>query len=89
MYYLLLSKQVFDQADAGATGTAQRTVSLKVLRNLSVPDLEQTQQSKIIEKMDRIDHEARQITDNYRTKLADLDDLRQSLLQRAFAGELT
>ncbi len=37
LYYLLMSPQVFKQAKEGATGTAQKTVSLKLLRGFEVP----------------------------------------------------
>jgi type I restriction enzyme, S subunit len=40
LYYLLLSPQVFKQANEGATGTAQKTVSLKVLRSFKVPSVD-------------------------------------------------
>lgn len=36
-----------------------------------------------------MDSETMSAGDAYRTKLTDLTDLRQSLLQKAFAGELT
>ena len=36
-----------------------------------------------------LESQSDKIRSNYRTKLQDLDDLRQSLLQKAFAGELT
>ena len=37
LHYALLSPAVFKQATDGATGTAQKTVSLRVLRSIRVP----------------------------------------------------
>ena len=37
LFYLLMSRQVLRQANDGATGTAQKTVSLKLLRSFQVP----------------------------------------------------
>lgn len=89
LYFMLLSPFVFEQADVGATGTAQRTVSLKLLRSLNLPNTPSDVQSEYAADF-RSRWQASQIAAaNYRTKLKDLDDLRQSLLQQAFAGELT
>ena len=46
LYYLLRSPQIFKQAEEGATGTAQKTVSLKVLRGIQVPKVPMVDQLK-------------------------------------------
>ncbi len=46
-------------------------------------------QADIANKIDELCDVAETIKRTYQTKLQDLDDLRQSLLQKAFAGELT
>ena len=51
------------------------------------PSLEE--QHAIVEKLGDAERETKRLQSHYRAKLADLDDLRQSLLQKAFAGELT
>ena len=51
----------------------------------SDPELQHTITDKLRDLRGRLD----QVQAYYRGKLADLDDLRQSILQRAFAGELT
>lgn len=89
LYFVLASPFVFEQADAGATGTAQRTVSLKLLRSMVVPFVPSELQAAIAERFRGIHSEASRLAANYQAKLQDLDDLRQSLLQKAFAGELT
>lgn len=86
--YTLLSPQVFRQADAGATGTAQRTVSLKTLRCLKVPSMPLTQQRTLASRMGAIEAETQHLTALYQRKLAALDALKQSLLHRAFHGDL-
>jgi type I restriction enzyme S subunit len=86
--YLLLSNQVFSQADCGATGTAQKTVSLNVLRNLSVPDLTISEQQIVAMGVKNYREETKHLDSLYRRKLAALDELKQALLHRAFNGEL-
>jgi type I restriction enzyme S subunit len=88
LYYLLLSPQVFGLADDGATGAAQRTVSLKLLRNFLVPTVSRSQQESDIFRLDAIARETERLESNSRSKLNALDEIRQSLLQDAFAGAL-
>lgn len=89
LYYLMLSPQLFRQADDGATGTAQRTVSLKVLRSFRVPKLPVERQRSAIKALDALKTESDRLTDIHTRKLAALDDLKASLLHHAFTGQLT
>lgn len=87
--YMLGCPQVYEQADDGATGTAQRTVSLKVLRRLQVPNAPESKQRAAVRELDVLSDRCRTLASFYQSKLAGLAALRQSLLQKAFAGELT
>ncbi len=88
LYYLLLSPQVFQQANEGATGTAQKTVSLKVLRSFKVPRVSPPQQRSAVAMLDVFASETQRLESIYHRKLAALDGLKKSLLHRAFTGEL-
>lgn len=88
LYYLFLSPQVLKQADQGATGTAQRTVSLAVLRNFEVPKIVLAKQRAMVAELDGISAETERLAAVYRRKLAALDALKQSLLHQAFTGAL-
>lgn len=88
LHYLLQSPQVFKQAADGATGTAQKTVSLKVLRNLQVPRISHKQQSAHVETLGSVETECRRLESIYRQKLTALEDLKKSLLHQAFSGQL-
>jgi len=57
LYYLLLSPQVFKQAVEGATGTAQKTVALKILRNFIVPKVPLPDQRSAVEKLNTLSKE--------------------------------
>jgi type I restriction enzyme S subunit len=59
LYYALLSPHVFRQADEAATGTAQRTVSLKVLRSLRVPRVPFAEQRVIAARLSNMRVERR------------------------------
>ena len=88
LYYLLLSPQVFTQANDGATGTAQRTVSLAVLRNFEVPKIALAKQEAMVAELDGIAAETERLASIYERKLAALDALKRSLLHQAFTGAL-
>ena len=89
LFYLILSPQVFKQGNDGATGTAQRTVSLSVLRNFKVPKIPLAEQQAIVAKLDALSAETKKLEAIYRQKVADLDELKKAILQKAFRGELT
>ena len=88
LHYLLQSPQVFNQAADGATGTAQKTVSLKVLRNLQVPKISPKEQLAHVEILRSLETESRRLESIYRQKLTALDALKKSLLHQAFSGQL-
>ena len=89
LYYLLLSPQVFKQANAGATGAAQRTVSLKILRSFVVPKVSLKQQKTVAEKLEALAEKTQSLAHLYERKLTALEELKQSLLHEAFTGQLT
>jgi len=89
LYYLLLSRHLLQQANNCATGTAQKTVSLKALRNFSVPKIPEQQQCSIVRELDVLSEKTSQLEVIYKKKLSALNELKQSILQKAFSGELT
>ncbi len=86
--YLLSSPQLLKQAHDGATGTAQKTVSLKVLRSFQVPRLPLENQNKMVVELDTLSKQTKRLEALYQRKITLLDELKKSLLQQAFAGEL-
>ena len=53
---------------------------------ISIPNLEQ--QSRILTLIERLSEETQRLKSIYQQKLAALDELKQSLLHRAFNGDL-
>ncbi len=88
LYYWILSPQAFSQANETATGTAQKTVSLSSLRNFDFPSIPIQEQQSIVRRLDAIRAETQKLEAIYRKKLNDLDELKKSILQKAFKGEL-
>lgn len=88
LMYALLSPQRFAQAEAGATGTAQRTVSLSVLRAMTMPMMGLEEQRQIAARLDALSDEIEKLKDIVRSKVFALEELKKSLLIHAFAGRL-
>lgn len=88
LYYLLMSPQMFQQANDGATGTAQKTVSLKVLRSYQVPRIPLSAQLATVAKLDSLFTETQRLESLYQRKFIALDELKKSLLAQAFSGAL-
>ncbi|MBE9040395.1 restriction endonuclease subunit S [Oscillatoriales cyanobacterium LEGE 11467] len=89
LYYLLLSQKLKKQADDCATGAAQKTVSLKSLRNFKVPKFSTKRQEKIVIEMDLLSEHTQRLEAIYKSKLEALKELKQSILHKAFTGQLT
>ena len=88
LYYLLMSPQIIKQANDGATGTAQKTVSLKLLRGFQVPCVPLAFQRATAAKLNAVSEETQRLEFLYQRKLAALDELKKSLLHQAFSGVL-
>ncbi|WP_287883064.1 restriction endonuclease subunit S [Paracoccus sp. (in: a-proteobacteria)] len=86
--YILRSKQVINKMETEAKGTTQKFVGLGYLRSFPISLPEPTAESAMVAELDRVEAQCRSAESLYEMKLQDLDDLRHSLLQKAFAGEL-
>ena len=73
-----------------ARQTAQPVISNSSLRDLELKfPKEVEEQIRLAAILDKATLEVAELRKGYTAKLTDLEDLRQSLLQKAFAGELT
>lgn len=88
-YYQFLSKPVQDQIRAGTYGAALMQINIRDLRQIAfvVPPL--NQQGPLIQRIESVANDFDTLADSYARKVSEIDNLRQSLLQKAFAGELT
>lgn len=74
---------------AKGKGSAQDNINLGTFENERFPFPDLTTQASIVEKLDTLSAAVREMESVYDRKLAALDELKQSLLAKAFAGELT
>ena len=89
LYYAMQSPQVYEQASKKATGTAQKTVGLGVLRKIEVPFIESIDlQKKIVFELESRLSVCDSIEKTIDTALQESEAMRQSILKKAFEGGL-
>lgn len=88
-YYLFLSKHVQDQIREATYGTALMQINIRDLRQLVfiVPPL--GDQPALLRELESIASNVQRLKELYEQKLTELTELKQTILQKAFSGELT
>ncbi|MBD0285403.1 MAG: restriction endonuclease subunit S, partial [Flavisolibacter sp.] len=88
-YYLFISDFVQKQIKEKTYGAALMQINIADLRKIVmlIPPL--SEQQKIVEKLDALSFGYKRLETLYQQKLNDLEELKKSLLQKAFTGELT
>ena len=70
-------------------GVRQKNLSLKKIKNIAVAVPKLEEQRRVVEQLASISNETQRLEAIYQHKLAALNELKQSILQKAFTGELT
>ena len=87
--YAFSSKTIKDSLElikSGTTGVSG--IYYKSLKNLKIPFPSITEQQSIVKKLDALSTETKKLEAIYIQKVADLEELKKSVLQKAFSGEL-
>ncbi|MCF8083193.1 MAG: restriction endonuclease subunit S [Deltaproteobacteria bacterium] len=71
------------------SGMAQPKLNQKALNSIAIPFPSIEIQSEIVEELDHLSVQTKELRRIYQQKLSVLVELKQSLLQKAFSGELT
>lgn len=85
--YLLQSFKT--RLQAKGKGSAQANINLGTFENELFPFPSLTEQKAIVSKLLELSAETQKLENIYRQKINDLDELKKSILQKAFSGELT
>ena len=89
LYYVMQEPEVYQQAEKKSTGTAQKTVSLSVLRNIEIPFVESVkEQERIVEKIESQLSVCDGIEKTIEESLQQAEAMRQSILKKAFECNL-
>ncbi len=86
--YVLSSTYFLQYAHREATGATIKNVSLKTMREFKVPLPSIEQQQDIVQILDALQAKTQKLEAHYQNKISDLEELKKSILQKAFVGEL-
>jgi type I restriction enzyme S subunit len=89
LYLFFQTKSYWDSITTGLSGSAQGGFNATKLANLWLPIPPLPIQQSIVEKLDQLILQTKKLESLYQHKLADLEELKKSVLQKAFNGELT
>lgn len=86
--YLFDSPLIKNQINEKAAGAAVSYISISDIRLFEIPLPPLPEQKRIVEELDTLSEKVRQLQEIYTKQIANCDELKQSLLQKAFEGEL-
>ena len=89
LYFFLRSPNSQEQIEKFVAGTTQGTISLKSIKQIRVPIPPDSAQPGLAATLTSVLIEAHRLEAIYKQKLAAFNELKQSILQKAFTGELT
>lgn len=88
LLYYLKSSMAMKYVLYMSNGGAQEFVGLTALRSFPIPYPSLKEQNEIVNKLDAISTETKRLEAIYQQKLLNLEELKKSILQKAFKGEL-
>jgi len=86
LYYFL--KKSVPLLDSLGSGTTFKELSGTKLSEVQLPFPSLKEQQRIVSKLDALSEQTKKLEAVYSKKIADLDELKKSILQKAFKGEL-
>jgi type I restriction enzyme, S subunit len=89
-YYLKYALTSFvEQMKALTHGSAYNALTIEKLKEYKVPVPSIQKQNEIVKQLDELSIKTKKLEEKYHQKLINLEELKKSLLQKAFSGELT
>lgn len=87
LYYFLSTK--VEECLKISAGSAQPNLSTKQIKDFKIPLPEFSVQSKVVGELSDLSEKVDSLKKMYLSKVLELDELKKSILQKAFEGELT
>jgi type I restriction enzyme, S subunit len=88
-YYLLTSRLVQDQFHMLAAGAVVKNISGDLVKKTLLPIPLIAKQKQLVQYFEILDKKTKRLESIYKQKITSLIELKQSILQKAFSGELT
>lgn len=89
LFYWLISGETVKRINATWTGARMPRANMNAVLGFEIPLPPLPEQRAVVSKLDALSAETKKLEALYRHKLNDLDELKKSVLQKAFNGELT
>lgn len=86
--YMLLSNAIRKKILDNGTGATVLGIKSSLLKKIEIPIPPLNSQQVIVEKLDALSIETKKLEAIYKQKINDLEELKKSILQKAFSGEL-
>lgn len=81
-------KSIKNKIEEAGVGATVKGVKLPFVQNLQIPYISINDQQKIVEKLDALQEQTKRLEQIYTQKIKECNELKQSILQKAFRGEL-
>lgn len=88
IYYAMVRKEFKEKILAGCPQTTLPIINKSNWSALTIKLPKIDEQQKIVEKLDALQEQTKQLEQIYTQKIKECDELKQSILQKAFRGEL-
>lgn len=86
LYFQLLNS--LKEFKSKSVGVGTKFLKLGMIKDLQIPLLSIDEQKSIVKKLDLLSEKTKRLEEIYKQKLADLEELKKSILKKAFDGEL-
>jgi len=88
-YLFYWFKSISKIIEANGVGATVKGVKIPFIESLKIPFPNLFAQKQIVNNLDGISSETKKLENIYQQKLSDLEELKKSILQKAFEGQLT
>lgn len=88
LYWFLKSELFQGVIRSSMNGAAMPAISFGMINKITFPFPDQSEQKKIVIRLDDLDLKARHLESIYKKKITTLNELKKALLHQAFSGEL-
>ena len=89
LFHWLIAKETMTKINATWTGARMPRANMNVVLEFKIPVPPLKEQQIIVQKLDALKIETKKLENIYQQKINDLEELKKSILQKAFSGELT
>ncbi|MBT4726153.1 MAG: restriction endonuclease subunit S [Planctomycetaceae bacterium] len=89
VYFFTQTNSFKEQVGINTRVAAQPKLALRRLKSILIPFPQLEEQRDVVRRCDQLRGNTKEIESIFQQKLSDLDELKQSILQKAFTGRLT